>query len=78
MSLFSILKYSQTKLNFFRDVANPADYFKSNSYPGYEEEKKRLEEMVARIPKEPNRGLEPFYWDGEEVIDSNLAFMKYN
>ncbi len=32
--------------------------------------------MVARIPKEPNRGLEPFYWDGEEVIDSNLLFMK--
>jgi len=58
------------------DVANPADYFKSNSYPGYEEEKKRLEEMIARIPREPDRGLEPFYWDGEPVIDSNLAFMK--
>ena len=39
--------------------------------------KKRLEEMIARFPREPDRGLEPFYWDGEPpVIDSNLAFMK--
>ena len=76
MSFYPILKFSKYFSELFRDVANPADYFKSNSYPGYEEEKKRLEEMIARIPREPDRGLEPFYWDGEPVIDSNLAFMK--
>ena len=58
------------------DVASPADHFKSNSYPGYEEEKQWLADMVARIPRESDRGLEPFYWDGEPVIDSNLAFRK--
>ena len=62
----------------FRDVVNPADYFKSNSYPDYEASKKWLEESVAGIPKEADRGLEPFHWDGdgEAIIDSNLAFMK--
>jgi len=58
------------------DVANPADYFKSNSYPGYEASKKWMEDSVARIPREPDRGLEPFYWDEEAIIDSNLTFMK--
>ena len=62
--------------NNFRDVPNPADYFKSNSYPGYEEEKKRLDEMVASIPTEPEHGLEAFDWDGAPpVIDRNLAHM---
>ena len=61
----------------FRDVASPAaDNFDLIPYPGYKEEKQWLADMVANIPKEPNRGLEPFDWDSEPVIiDSNLAFM---
>ena len=58
----------------FRDVANPADYFQFNSYPGYEEAKKKVQDLVARIPRVPERGLDPFNWDGEPVIDSNLTF----
>ena len=60
----------------FRDVANPADYFKSNSYPGYEASKKWMDDLIARIPKELDGGLETFYWNGEPISDSNLAFMK--
>ena len=36
----------------------------------------KLEAVVAAIPREPDRGLEPFNWDDEAVIDYNLDFMQ--
>ena len=45
------------------DIANPQDYFRHDSYSGYEEAKKDIEAKVAAIEKEPDRDLETFTFD---------------
>jgi len=56
------------------DIANPKDYFKSDSYTGFEDAKSHIEATIAAIAKEPTNGLEIFYHDGSEVHDVNLDF----
>ena len=56
------------------DIANPQDYFKHESYTGYEEAKRDIEAKVAAIEKEPERGLETFHVDETPVHDVNLDF----
>ena len=45
------------------DIANPQDYFRHDSYSGYEEAKRDIETKVAAIEREPDRGLEKFTYD---------------
>jgi len=58
------------------DIANPRDYFKSDSYEGFDDAKSEIEEKMAAIVKEDDLDLEPYLSDGEPVHDVNLDFQK--
>ena len=52
------------------DVADPEDFFRSESYEGYEEEQANIRQFVESIPREPDHGLDILYVDkdDEEII----------
>ena len=52
------------------DVARPEDFFRSESYEGYEVERAKIRQYVESIPREPDHGLDILYVeeDDEEII----------
>ena len=52
------------------DVADPEDFFRSESYEGYEDEQANIRQSVESIPREPDHGLDILYVDNddEEII----------
>ena len=48
------------------DVAEPEDYFRSESYEGYEAEQAKVLQSVESIPREPDHGLDILYVDKDD------------
>ena len=58
------------------DIANPKDYFQSDSYQGFEGSKRQIESLFAAIPKEDDHGLEVFVPADGELKDAFLDDIK--
>ena len=48
------------------DVARPEDFFRSESYEGYEEELAKIKRLCDAIPREPDHGLDIVYVEKDE------------
>ena len=48
------------------DVARPEDFFRSDSYEGYEEELAKIKQLCDSIPREPDHGLDIFYVEEDD------------
>ena len=56
-----------------KNVAKPEDFFRSESYAGYEEEIAKIKQLYDAIPREPDHGLSIIYVYQDEEEEMCLS-----